>query len=49
LKRTLMLLTAGLGLIVAGCGSAADKGKNKDKDVPKAPSENKGVVCESWV
>ena len=41
MKRTLLLLTAGLGLIVAGCGSAADKGKNKDKDVPKTPDVKK--------
>ena len=30
------LLLAALGLTGAGCGDRGEKGKNKDKDVPKA-------------
>ena len=35
--RTILsaLLVAALGLTAAGCGDRGEKGKNKDRDVPK--------------
>jgi uncharacterized protein YcfL len=30
------LLFGLIALLLAGCGSSADKGKNKDRDVPKS-------------
>ena len=37
MKRVLLAVVAMLAVTVAGCGGGGEKGKNKDKDVPKSP------------
>ena len=41
LKRTMLLVAAAVGLIITGCGQSGEKGKNKEKDMPKAPDLKK--------
>ena len=35
-----VILLCALALTAAGCGNSGEKGKNKDKDVPKASEKN---------
>jgi hypothetical protein len=52
MKRISVLLVFFLALLVAGCGSDADRGKNKDKDLPrlgepeKPAEKDKDIVQE---
>lgn len=38
LKRAMLLVVIGVSILIMGCGGAGEKGKNKDKDIPKAPA-----------
>ena len=37
----MLLVAAAIGLIITGCGQSGEKGKNKEKDMPKAPDLKK--------
>jgi hypothetical protein len=41
MRRLLALLICGVALAAAGCGNSGEKGKHKDKDVPKAATPEK--------
>ena len=41
MRKWLTALVCGAALVAAGCGNSGEKGKNKDKDVPKAAPADK--------
>ena len=41
MRKLLAVLVCGAALVAAGCGNSGEKGKNKDKDVPKAATPDR--------